>query len=244
MHSIQEIDLRGKKILEIGTGNGGTTLEILELMHKYPNSTLITTDITDIYTNFSEFMKDYPTLISRVQFIQSDATILEGIEKNSIDIIICNYTLCAINSHSGKAVIALKKFFDTLKSGGILLIEEEYPIFSPENQYQKLWANKWKIIKIALISSLNRAYNEIDPQILNEMLKMIGFREIEIEKGFNIQHKTELIPLFHSQLSNIIQNIKNNNLKKEISKMSKKLIKEIEYYESIEIPNFLIFAVK
>ena len=44
---------------------------------------------------------------------------LKNIEENSIAFLICYYTLCAINTKSGSETIALNRFRQVLKTGGM-----------------------------------------------------------------------------------------------------------------------------
>lgn len=244
MMDIHALDLTNKTILEVGTGRGGTTLEIIELLKKFPTANLITTDIVNVEDELIQFCNGLDDVQKRIKFIQSDATELNSIPNESIDIIIVNYTLCAINSVIGKLTLAISRFYNLLKSGGILLIEEEYPIDSAKTENQLIWADKWRMIKTALISSGNLPFNEMHPDNLVRILSLLSFNEIEQEDGFNMLHHSEILPLFEYQITGSISSSRDSHLKKGLIKWAGKIKKKIEQLEFMEIPYYRLSAKK
>ncbi|WP_352169696.1 class I SAM-dependent methyltransferase [Proteiniborus sp. MB09-C3] len=83
-------------------------------------------------------MKDYNV---DIRFIKTDGCELSNIEESSIDFLVCNYTLCAINSKKGSEILALNRFKEVLKFGGNLYIEEEYPLNFVDNPMQQVWSS-------------------------------------------------------------------------------------------------------
>ncbi|UYP48473.1 hypothetical protein NEF87_004758 [Candidatus Lokiarchaeum ossiferum] len=244
MIEIHNLDLRNKTILEVGTGRGGTTLELIELLKKFPSAKLITSDIIDVKEELMQFCQGFMNVQNRITFIQSDATDLNSIPNESIDIIIVNYTLCAINSIIGKLTMAINRFFHLLKPGGILLIEEEYPIESAKTENQCIWADKWRMLKTALISSGNLPFNEIHPDQLTQILSLLNFIEIEKEDGLNMLHHSEILPLFEYQISGSISSNGDSYLEKGLLKWAGKIKKKIEKLEFMEIPYYRLSAKK
>ncbi len=244
MLEIHNLNLSNKSILEVGTGRGGTTLELILLLEKFPTAKLITTDIVDVGEEFTQYCEGLGDLQKQIQFIKADATQLESIPNESIDIIIVNYTLCAINSVCGKLPIALNRFYHLLKPQGILLIEEEFPIDWAKNDNQKIWADKWRSIKTALISSGKLCYNEIHPNQLMKILTLLKFHNIEREDGLNMLHHSEVIPLFDHQISGSLSPQCDSNLEKGLLKWVAKIKKDIRKLEYMEIPYFRLMASK
>lgn len=95
-------------VLEAGSGGGGTTRKLAELLSGQPGAQLIIPDI--------------------IEFMHTAAHDLPGIPCNSVDYLVCNHTLGAVISQVGLVVLALSRFWEVLKSGGKLFAEEERPI--------------------------------------------------------------------------------------------------------------------
>ena len=131
-------ELTGKHVLEVGSGRGDTTRALVALLSKYSGTTLTVTDISD--THFQQLQKEFSNLPVRIRFIKTDACSLSGITSDSKDYVVCNYTLCAINAQSGQAALALKRFWDVLRTGGKLFVEEEFPIDKKDNPAQGIGA--------------------------------------------------------------------------------------------------------
>jgi len=117
MINFTELDFTNKTVLEVGTDRGGTTIELAKALKNFTGTKLITTDIYD--GNFEEIEREINNYNIYVRFIKTDGCELKNIEENSIDFLICNYTLCAINTKSGSETIALNRFRQVLKTGGM-----------------------------------------------------------------------------------------------------------------------------
>ena len=126
MYSIERENLSDKVILEIGSGRGDTTRKLVELLTGKSNAQLVVTDISDRF--FPQLLDEFQSKNIQIRFICTGAYELQGIPNDSMDFLVCNYTLCAINSQAGMATLALRRFWEVLKSGGKLFIEEEFPI--------------------------------------------------------------------------------------------------------------------
>ncbi|TFH26273.1 MAG: class I SAM-dependent methyltransferase, partial [Promethearchaeota archaeon] len=173
LDEIDGLDLQNMTILEVGTGNGGTTLEILEYIQNEATTRLITTDLNVVDLN--PLLFQFPAMKGRLSFIQTDATELLSIESNSIDILVVDYTLCAINSIPGKYTDALSRFKDVLKPNGLLLLEEEFPIGSPPGKDHPLWKMQWQILKKMVTLSGKSPNNEIQLEDLKNYVKKLNF---------------------------------------------------------------------
>ena len=244
MKQIYDLNITGKTILEIGTGGGGTTLEIVDLLREFSDSNLITTDIEPI--DLTQFLIENPDMQDRLRFVQTDATILKTIQPNSIDIVIGNYVLAPINSISGKAIISLEKFYEVLKNGGMLLLEDEYPITMAQGDKQELWAEQWSILKKIITQSGQKSFNELDPAIVKKILKDLGFHHIEIEKEEVILHESEVIPHFQSRMDYYMELISHQSGfdRKKWTTLRDSWIKKMKKSETLEIPSYLINAIK
>ena len=63
-----------------------------------------------------------------VEFIKADLTCMPQIKNESVDLIVCHATICAVNNRPLKAVKALSEFYRVLKKGGWLIIDDESPL--------------------------------------------------------------------------------------------------------------------
>jgi ubiquinone/menaquinone biosynthesis C-methylase UbiE len=175
-------DLTGKIVLEIGSGQGNTTRMLVDLLSSFTNTVLIASDLSDRF--FSDLAQEFQARQVEIRFLQSNAAELNEIASSSIDYIVCNYTLCAVEAHSGLAAIALHRFYEVLREGGSLYIEEEFPIDRTSTYQQGIWAEKWRILKAAQLAAGLFPYREIDPQVLSDLCRLAGFDEVEWEEQF------------------------------------------------------------
>ena len=110
------MELADKVVLEIGSGRGGTTRELVAALSGQPGARLIITDISDAH--FERLTETFRDSQLDIAFVRTDACELTGIDEGSIDYVVCNYTLCAINSRPGRAALALQRFWRVLRPGG------------------------------------------------------------------------------------------------------------------------------
>ena len=242
MNNIFCHNLNNKTILEIGTGRGDTTRYLVSLLSKSRNCRLITTDICD--SHFKELkneLKNYPV---NIEFIKTDACSLEGIKSESVDYLICNYTLCAINSKPGCETIALNKFKEVLKTGGLLYIEEEFPINNIVNKMEEIWSLKWKLLKSCTTLLGKDTYNEIEPEVLKKILDILHFNQIEYITNSYILSGENCLDFFMLRLNKYIKEIKNENYINYLEEMSTILKRKASEAGGMEIPSYTLTAVK
>lgn len=173
---LEQSNLANKVILEVGSGRGGTTREIVQLLKGQSGARLIVTDISDVH--FGRLSNELSGAGVRIDFVCTDACILEGIDDESIDAIVCNYTLCAIDAQPGRAVLALRRFFQVLRPRGHLHGEEEFPIDRTVNPRQAVWAEKWRLLKAATMLTGDQPYTEFAPETLAELCRLVGFEQV------------------------------------------------------------------
>ena len=141
--------LANKVVLEVGSGSGDTTRKLVDLLSGKPGAQLIVTDRSDTF--FHELQEEFQARDLQFRFIRSDAHHFQENSNNSVDYFVCNYTPCAINSQEGLATLALRRFWEILKTGGRLFVEEEFPINVQNAPAQEVWTEKWRILKSAKI---------------------------------------------------------------------------------------------
>jgi ubiquinone/menaquinone biosynthesis C-methylase UbiE len=105
--------LTGKKVLELGVGNGKTLISILRQKPKE----VIAIDFSE---KAIEICKDKFQL-DDVKFLKADVLNLP-FEDNSFDAVVCYYVLNNLNENERK--LAVKEIFRVLKDEGIVLFED------------------------------------------------------------------------------------------------------------------------
>lgn len=242
MDNIFDQCLNGKTILEIGTGRGGTTRYLASLLSKSSNCKLITTDISDCH--FQELKDELKYSEVNIEFIKTDACTLKGIQNNSVDYLVCNYTLCAINSEPGCETLALNKFKNVLKDGGLLYIEEEFPVSHIENEMQNIWSLKWKILKSCTTLLGKSTYNEMEPHVLKSILEILGFNNIRYETSVSKILGENCLDFFMLRVNNYIEELHDDDYIKCIQKISASLKNKAIQVGGMEIPSYILTAVK
>jgi len=240
--NIDTENLTGKHVLEVGSGRGDTTRALVALLTKYSGTTLTVTDISDIH--FQQLKDEFADQPIRIRFIPTDACSLSGITSNSKDYVVCNYTLCAINAQAGQAALALKRFWDVMRAGGKLYVEEEYPIDKIENPAQGIWSDKWRILKVATILCGGFPYNELQPETLTEMCRAAGFVDIEWSAYTTFYPGVNSLNFFHTRLKRLLQDIHNPHLKQGLLELASDLTQKVAQTGGMEIPYYQLYARK
>jgi ubiquinone/menaquinone biosynthesis C-methylase UbiE len=241
MRDLDAINFRGKTILEIGSGRGGSAMELLDLIRDVPDSNIILTDIQSM--DLTEFLRENPEWNNRLRFIQTDACELSGIRHESIDIGVGYNTLCAINAVPNKLIQALEKMYSVLKPGGLVYFEEEFPLSVAKSPHQKIWANQWQILK-ELLRKNNQAPNkEISPHALQKMLLHVGFKEVDWDQTENIFHAREVIPAFWDRIDYWSQALP-QDVRSRYQTMAENWEGKMRKLQTMEIPVYTISGVK
>ena len=242
MVEFTELDFTNKTVLEVGTGRGGTTIKLAKALKNFREAKLITTDIYD--GNFKEVEKETKEYNVDIRFIKTDGCELKDIEKGSIDFLVCNYTLCAINSNSGSETIALNRFKEVLKPGGILYIEEEYPLKFVDNTMQQIWSRKWQLLRGANILLGQLPYNEIDPRVLEKILHILGFKNIQWESSSHLIIGDDSLEFFKYRFSNILNRLDNHQIVEGLRQEGEILENYAKEVGGMEIPIYKMTARK
>jgi len=240
--NIDNENLTGKHVLEVGSGRGDTTRALVALLSKYTGTTLTVTDISD--THFQQLKEEFSSQPIRIRFSQTDACSLSGITSGSKDYVVCNYTLCAINAQAGQAVLAVKRFWEVLRAGGKLFVEEEYPIDKKDNPAQGIWSDKWRILKVATILRGGFPYNELQPEALAEICRAAGFEDIKWSAYTSFLAGVNSLDFFHTRLKRLLQDIPNPHLKQGLLELASDLNQKVAQTGGMEIPYYQLCARK
>jgi SAM-dependent methyltransferase len=240
--SLETENLAGKTILEVGSGRGDTTRTLVARLVKFSGTTLIVTDISN--ANFQRLSEEFSGQTVSIKFIQTDACSLDGIAPHSINYVVCNYTLCAINAQAGRIVFALNRFREVLHPGGILYVEEEYPIDKIDTPAQGVWSDKWRILKTAMILAGDIPYNELRPEILAEICRVVGFGAIKWLSSTTFYPGVESLDFFQARLKRLLEDIPNQYMKQGLLELASELTQKAALTGGMEIPYYRLSARK
>ena len=235
-------DFSNKVVLEVGTGRGGTTIELAKFLSKFNGCKLVTTDLND--DNFEDIKDKLSEYNVETKFIKTDGCMLQGIQSNSIDFLVCNYTLCAINSKCGSEILAINKFNEVLKENGVLYIEEEYPIDIETNDMEYVWKRKWQLRRATSMLLGDSHFNEINPYILAKILKLQGFKDINWEKDSSKFLGDNCLEFSKHRLSKLLDKLENKDIVNGIKKEMEKLEEYATRTNGMEVPIYKIIATK
>jgi len=117
-----------------------------------------------------------------VEFVKADLTDMPQIRSESVDLIVCHATICAVNDRPLKAVKALAEFYRTLKEGGWLVISDEYPLPKASKPEEEVQVKRWQTYKAIAELVDGEHYTEIYPEELEFAVKLVGFKDIELRR--------------------------------------------------------------
>ncbi|RQD69752.1 MAG: class I SAM-dependent methyltransferase [Tindallia sp. MSAO_Bac2] len=240
------LNLDGKTVLEGGTSWGNTTGRIAEKVREFNWKTkLISVDIDD--SHFDEIKEKLSEDFTELNLRKGDLSKLDFVEDNSIDVVICNYTLSSVNQFPLRAIQALKEFYRVLKPAGQLIIMEEIPLWAVEHRDYPYWSQRLRVIKSISVLKAMAHFNEIHPIDLEEALKINGYKDIryqEFKEFIDSSLATRFLDKRKQTLLKGYNDIDNENLTKGFVEITEKLMKELEKEESFAAPAYIMKAVK
>jgi ubiquinone/menaquinone biosynthesis C-methylase UbiE len=242
LQNIGSEDLSNKVILEVGSGRGDTTRMLVSLVVGKPNVQLIVTDISDRF--FQQLRAESQAKNVPVTFIRTGAHELREIQSNLVDFLVCNYTLCAVNSQAGSVMLALKRFAEVLKPGGKLSIEEEFTVSKQDTVMQGIWAEKWRILKSAMILAGKFPYNEIDPEVMASLCGLAGFEKVEWTQHTEIYRDLSALDFFDKRLDALLKEVSVESLYTGFSEAAANLRRRFIEVGGMEIPYYRLVAQK
>ena len=177
---LKGINLRGLTVMDAGTGAANTALWLAKKLREAGGGRLISIDI-DLET-FPDAKRKLGELADMVEFIEANLTCMPQIKNESVDLIVCHATICAVNNRPLKAVKALSEFYRVLKKGGWLIIDDEYPLPKPSKLEEEVQVKRWQTYKSVAELVDGEHYTEIYPEELEFAARLVGFKDIELQK--------------------------------------------------------------
>jgi SAM-dependent methyltransferase len=240
--NLAHINFSGKTVLEVGCGRGDTTRQLVNAMAGQPGAVLIVTDISDAY--FPQLKVEFCQRDLQIRFFQEDACRLESIPSGSVDYLVCNYTLCAINGYAGRLSLALRRFWEVLAPGGQLSVEEEFPIHQADTPTRAVWAGKWRVLKAAITLTGGTPYQEMAPDDLQALCSQVGFVEIVWSHGTSYFSGGSALDFFRKRLDGLLPRLPNDNLRAGFSQLAGILQEQATRAGGMETPYYQLVARK
>jgi SAM-dependent methyltransferase len=218
---LKGINLRGLVIMDAATGAANTTCWLASKLKEAGGGKIISID-NDPET-FPDAKKKLGKLASLVEFLEADLTNMPQIKSESVDIIMCHATICAINDRPLKAVRALFEFYRTLKKGGWLVIDDEYPLPRASKPEEEVQVKRWQTYKAIAELVEGEHYTEIFPEELEFAAKLVGFKDIELQEFEGGPLSREVMDEWREIMPQLIDKIDDEDLKAAFGKAVEKV---------------------
>lgn len=182
-------------------------------------------------------------LTELVEFVKTDLTDMPQIKSESIDLIMCHATICAVNNRPLKAVKALSEFYRTLKKGGWLIIDDEYPMPRASKPEEEVQAKRWQTYKsIAELVNIEH-YTEIYPEELEFAAKLVGFKGIDLQKFEGGPLVEEAMNEWREEMPKMINEIDDEDLKMAFQRATERIWKKYKEQRVI-FPSYYVMRMK
>ena len=177
---LKGFDLCGLVLMDAGTGAANTTLWLAKKLKEAGGGKIISVDNDP--EAFPDAKRKLGELAELVEFVEADLTCMPQIESESVDLIVCHATICAVNDRPLRAVKALSEFYRVLKKGGWLIIDDEYPLPKASRPEEEVQVKRWQTYKSIAELVEGEHYTEIFPEELEFVAKLVGFKDMELKK--------------------------------------------------------------
>jgi len=218
---LKGMDLRGLVIMDAGTGAANTTLWLASKLKEAGGGRIISID-NDPET-FPDARRKLGELAGLVEFVEADLTCMPQIESESVDLIVCHATICAVNDRPLKAVKVLSEFYRTLKKGGWLIIEDEYPLPRASKPEEEVQVKRWQTYKAIAELVDGEHYTEIYPEQLEFAAKLVGFKDIELRKFEGAPLSEDVMSEWREVMPELINKIDDEDLKGAFRKATERI---------------------
>jgi len=238
---LKGIDLHGLVIMDAGTGAANTTCWLANKVKETGSGRIISID-NDPET-FAEAKRKLGELAGLVEFVKADLTNMPQIESKSVDLILCHATMCAVNDRPLRAVRALSEFYRTLKKNGWLIIDDEYPLPKASKPEEEVQVKRWQTYKSIAELVEGEHYTEIYPEELEFAVKLVGFRDIELQRFEGGPLLNEVMEEWKGVMPELVKKIGDEDLKVAFEKAVKKIWQEYKSQGGI-FPDYYVIRAR
>ncbi len=218
---LRGINLRGLVIMDAGTGAANTTYWLATKLKEVGDGKIISID-NDPET-FPNAKRKLGVLAKFVEFVEADLTDMPQIKSDSVDLIVCHATICAVNDRPLKAVRALAEFYRTLRKNGWLVIDDEYPLSKVSKPQEEAQVKRWQTYKAIAELVDGEHYTEIYPEELEFVARLIGFKDIELQRFEGEPLSKEVMEEWREIMPDLISKIDDEDLRAAFQKAVEKI---------------------
>ena len=237
------VNLEGKVILDVGAGKGATTMKVLEKMSSQgAEGMIIAIDVDSDSLMFAKGKVARTQRVGIVEFITADASHMP-LRDESIDLIVSSRALADMNSPPCHLVKVLAELYRVLKGRGRVILSDECPIIKPAKE-EELAFLRWKLAK-AISHIIGREHaHEVDPNDLEFIMKLIGFKRIrwKIFKGELLT--SERMESFIKISMDLISRIDDPKMREAFLHNLKQLWEAFKEKEGFLPPRYILHAQK
>lgn len=234
---LKGINLQDLVVIDAGTGAANTTLWLTQKLTIAGGRGIVSLDHDP--KTFLAAKKKLGGLAKPVDFVAADLTCIP-IKSESIDLIVCHATMCAINDRPLKAVKALLEFFRVVKHGGWLLIDDEYPLPKASTPKEEVQVKRWQTYKALAELVEGDHYTEIYPEELEFAAKFTGFKDVEWKKFEGGPLSEEVMNEWSELMSNLLNEIDNKDLRIAFKKLVERIQDEYRIHGGVFPPYYVI----
>jgi SAM-dependent methyltransferase len=239
---ISQACLAYKVILEVGSGRGDTTRQLVRCAAGQPGVSLIVTDVSNAH--FASLQSELCGMGVPLAFLCTGACELAGIVNDSVDYLVCDYTLCAVEAQAGCGALALRRFWEVLKPGGCLFVAEEYPIMMARTAAQSVWAEKWRILKTMTLLTGGLPYVEFAPDTLAALCRLAGFIEVQWKALNTLDTNPDALDFFFKRMNRLLAQMKDDSLRVGFAALASQLQTGFSEVGGMETPAYELTARK
>jgi SAM-dependent methyltransferase len=234
---LKDINLRRLLIVDAGTGAANTTLWLAQKLKEADGGRIISIDNdAEVFPDAKAKLSDFRNV---VEFLRADLTLVP-IGNESVDLIVCHATMCAINDRPLKAVRALSEFYRILKKGGWLIIDDEYPLPKASKPEQEVQVKRWQTYKAIAELVNGEHYTEIYPEELEFAAKLVGFKNVELKKFEGGPLSEEAMNEWKEEMPGLINEIEDEDLKMAFKKIVERIWKRYKEQGGIFPPYYVM----
>jgi ubiquinone/menaquinone biosynthesis C-methylase UbiE len=235
---LRGINLCGLVVMDASTGIADTTLWLAKELKEAGSGRIISID-KDPET-FPDARRKLGELAEMVEFIEADLTCMSQIESELVDLIVCHATICAVNDRPLKAVKALSEFYRTLKKDGWLIIDDEYPLPKTSKPEEEAQVERWQTYKSIAELVEGEHYTEIYPEELEFAAKLVGFKEIELQKFQGDPLSEETMNEWKKVMLKMINEIGDQDLEMAFQKAIERIWKTYKERKGARAPHYVM----
>jgi len=237
------VDLRCKVILDVGAGKGATTVRVLEKMSSEEAGGIVVA--VDVVRGSLALCKENVAKLphrAQVELIAADSAYLP-LRDESVDLVLSSRAIADMNSPPCRVVKVLAELYRVLGEGGRVVLSDECPI-TKQTQEDEVPSLMRRLAK-AVSHLIGREHaHEVDPKDLEFIMRLVGFKEIELRTFKGESLTPQRIGRFVKNSMDIISHIDDSELRRALAHHVKRVREALEKKGGFLPPRYVLHARK